>query len=327
MRANMDHFQASGFFTPSSDRINVACLPDALFGTERLARWVEFVLRDCASGMADPASLYCARRTAVIVLAPGTARTHADPAAYGGIVRDVLERLRDEHDEAPRLASDAHRIKVLSQDRTGLGEALLHSARLLGGEEAEQVVVLGVDSYLNAGDINAALRDERLFVPGNSNGFVPGEAAAAIVLRPAAADAPGLHIKGVGQAHEPGRHDGSVPSRGKGLTEAIRAACKQAKLEPTELAFRISDQNGEQFFSKEAANAITRVTFGGQRLAQLTIADKIGEVGAAAGVAMLAWMLCDMAEPALSPGQLGLLHLANDNGDRCAIILRHNLEG
>ncbi|MFB9242196.1 hypothetical protein IV454_10460 [Massilia antarctica] len=325
----MDHFQASGFFTPRSDRINVACLPDALFGTERLARWVEFVLRDCASGMTDPASLYCARRTAVIVLAPGPARAHADPAVYGGIVRDVLERLRDEHDAgaALQLGADAHRINVLSQDRTGLGEALLHSARQLGGEEAEQVLVLGVDSYLNAGDINAALRDERLFVPGNSNGFVPGEAAAAVVLRAATVDAPGLHIKGVGQAHEPGRHDGSVPSRGKGLTEAIRAACKQAKLEPTELAFRISDQNGEQFFSKDAANAITRVTFGGQRLAQLTIADKIGEVGAVAGLAMLAWLLCDMAEPALSPGQLGLLHLANDNGDRCAIILRHNLEG
>lgn len=326
MRANMDHFQASGFFTRANDRINVASLPETLFGTERLARWVEFALRDCAARLDDPASLFCAHRTTVIVLAPAPSRTHSDPALYAGIVHDVLGRLRDELSpaEQSRIAAGQHLAKVLSEGRTGLAGALSTSARHLGAGEAQQVLLVAVDSYLNAGDINAALNEERLFVRDNSDGFVPGEAAAAIVLRWDEADAPGLHIGGVGFAQEPGRHDGSVPSRAKGLTEAIRAGCAQAGIEPTALEFRISDQNGEQFFSKEAANAITRVTAGGSKLRQLTIADKIGEVGAAAGLAMLAWLSCDMADPEYSPGAVGLLHLASDNGDRCAVVLRHH---
>lgn len=70
MRANMDNFQASGFFTPGSDRITVASLPEDLFGTERRTRWTELALHDCAATMTDPALLHCAHRTAVIALAP-----------------------------------------------------------------------------------------------------------------------------------------------------------------------------------------------------------------------------------------------------------------
>ena len=111
--------------------------------------------------------------------------------------------------------------------------------------------------------------------------------------------------------YEPGRPDGSVPSRAQGLTQAVRNACEQAGVEPGALQFRLSDQNGEQFFSREASNAFTRVLAGEGKLPLMTLADKIGEVGAAAGVSMLAWLQRDMTHGSFNRGSLGLLHLAN----------------
>jgi 3-oxoacyl-[acyl-carrier-protein] synthase-1 len=222
-------------------------------------------------------------------------------------------------------APDQHwHIGVLLEGRTGLGTALLEAARMLALGECSQVLVLGVDSYLNAADIGSLLHEGRLFVPGNRNGFIPGEAASAVLLRPAPLSAPGLHVRGVGVDHEAGRHDGSVPSRGQGLSRAIRAACEMASLTPAALQFRASDHNGEQFFANEASNAVTRVMFGsGADLAHLTLADKLGEVGAAAGVAMLAWLWAHMGQREWSPGACGMLHLASEGGARCAVVLHH----
>lgn len=324
LRANMDHFQESTFYSLSADPINVARLPDAIYGQARLQRWVEYAVRDCSRHLERPATVLDAEETAVIVLAPHHSRAHADADRIEKLVLTVLAALREELPPAQRpVHSIPFAIMVLSQGSVGLAPALSRAANYLVNETAKQVLLIGIDSLLNSADINFYLSDERLFVRGNSNGFLPGEAASAILLRLAPSSSPGLHIKGIGVAEEAGRHDGSVPSRGQGLTAAIRSACVQAKVDPLQLMFRISDQNGEQFFAKDAANAITRVMFGGRKMEQLSIADKIGEVSAASGPAMLAWLHRDMQEPDTSPGALGVLHLAHDDGTRCAIVLQH----
>ncbi len=323
LRANMDHFQESSFYSLSSDPIVAAMLPDDIHGQERLEQWVLYAVRDCARRMAQPLSLVDARRTALIVIGPGKSRAHADASYYLEVVLGAMNKVfageSDTPDERRSLHEDA---TVLLGGRTGLAAALVRAKNMLAELPIEQVLVIGVDSYLNAADINGYLKEERLFVRGNSDGFIPGEAAAALVLRPAPSDQAGLYIKGVGIAHEAGRHDGSVPSRSQGLTHAIRSACEQAGIAPTEVDFRISDQNGEQFFSRDATNAITRVMMGGSKVPHLTLADKIGEVGGAAGPAMLAWLARDMSHDAFSPGQLGLAHMANDDGTRCAVVLQ-----
>ena len=325
LRANMDHFQESEFISQTSDPIRVASLPDQLFGEERLQRWVEYAVRDCAQRMTDARSLFDVTRTAVIVLGSDHSRPHADGQTVANIVwRAMTQLCSDVADNTPYSTKPG--ILVVSQGRAGLGQALLNAAQLLVKGQAEQVLLIGVDSYLNAADINTYLQAERLFVSGNTDGFLPGEAAAALLLRIAPTGAAGLSIKGVGLANEPGQPDGSVPSLAQGLTQAIRTACEQANIAPTDLDFRISDQNGEQFFAKEAANAITRVMFGGHKLTHLTLADKIGEVGAASGPAMLAWLTRDMADANYSPGNSGLIHLASDHGARCAVVIAHQGE-
>ena len=324
MRSNMDHFRESGFFSLTSDPIKAASLPDDLFGQDRLQLWIEYAVRDCARHWPEPLSLLDPGRTALIVLAPESGRPHASQTDYADMTRAALGTLR-----VQLLSSGddkGQEVTVIAQGRSGLTAALLQAARCLESAEAAQVLVIGIDSYLNAADINDYLIQERLLGSGNSNGFVPGEAAAALLLRPAFGEAAGLHVKGAAVADEAGRQDGSVPSRAQGLTKAVRSACEQAGVPPAALSFRLGDQNGEQFYAREAADAFTRVMFGEHKLTLLTLADKIGEVGAATGPAMLAWMWREMAHPTLSPGDVGVVHLANDDGQRSAVVLQYNGE-
>lgn len=318
LRANMDHFQESSFFCNKGEPVRAAILPGDLYGHARLQQWIELAIHDCRKFLPDPLSVFDPARTALVLLCPHQQRPHADPVLYMNLALDALEHAGQGH-----LMPGEYTCNTIAGGRAGLGKALLHAAHYLGATGFEQVLLIGMDSYLNAADISRLLHAERLFVTDNSNGFMPGEAASALLLRLAVPGSPGLHIQGVGHAQEAGRPDGSVPSRGQGLSEAIRRACQQAQCPPEALEFRISDQNGEQFFAREAANAITRVLAGNGKLPHITIADKIGEVGAAAGPAMLAWLQRDMAHSLYSPGKLGLIHLAEDSGERCAVLVQH----
>ncbi|NHZ93415.1 hypothetical protein F2P45_31060 [Massilia sp. CCM 8733] len=325
IRANIDHFQASNFYAKSSIPVNVAMLSDDVYGDERLSRWITFAIRDCIIQIPNEISLFDTKRTAIVVLGPDKSRPHSNSGELIELIHNIMLRLHayTDPDNAEKVTrNERHRITSIMQSRTGLVDGLLQAASYLVNEETDQVLLIGVDSYLNSADMNKFISDPRLIISGNSDGFIPGEAAAALLLHRSSPDAPGLHIKGVGKGKEVGRYDGSVPCRSQGLSNALRAACNQAKVVPSQIEFHMSDQNGEQFYAKDIANAVTRVMFGGKKLSHLTLADKIGEVGSAAGPAMLAWLQRDMSDPVFSPGDTGIVHLANDDGTRCAVVLR-----
>jgi 3-oxoacyl-[acyl-carrier-protein] synthase-1 len=210
---------------------------------------------------------------------------------------------------------------VLRAGRAGLSAVLDKAHELLSRGAVRQVMVLGADSFLLETTIDHYLDAERLLVSGNRDGFIPAEAAAAVLLELAQPDTPGLHIMGWGQGDEPGRPDGSVPSRATGLSTALRAAFDRADITCNDLAFRLSDQNGEGFFANEAANAFVRVGLeGGTTPMVHTTADCTGEIGAATGPLMLAWLHHLLSHPD-RPGECGVIHLANDEGLRSAVVV------
>ncbi|MDQ1814457.1 hypothetical protein RBA41_14190 [Massilia sp. CCM 9210] len=323
MRANMDHFQQSDFKTTQHERVLVARLDDEdVWGQERLARWIAFAIADCLSSVGETDFA----KVPLVWLAPEPERSGADSDWYASVFSQAVDQLNLRFH--PRSG-------VMPLGRAGLASALKQAAALLELPDCEQVLLVGADTYLNATTINAYLHAGRLQVRGNTDGFIPGEAAAAVLLQKAVLgnsssdvahkSTSAIHISGFGVGDEPGRLDGSVPSKSRGLTTAIRSAVNMSQRDYSALQFRVSDQNGESFFSREAANAITRVTpTGGNMLKLITIADCIGEVGAATGPAMLAYMSKIMSTPA-SPGECGFLHLANDTGLRCAVILQRNI--
>jgi 3-oxoacyl-[acyl-carrier-protein] synthase I len=311
IRAGLDHFQQGQFKTQRGDKLVIARLPEnKLWGGPRMARWLQGVVRDCLRGQSDLQT----NRVAVLWLAPASTRTGLDEAAYDEIYANAIRALGHTFH-----ASSG----VMPLGRAGLAAALQHTVYLLRNDKLQAVLLAGVDSLLDPATLNDLLHQERLIVPGNSDGFIPGEAAAAVLLQLAAPTDNGLQLIGYAHAQEAGRVDGSVPSRAQGLTTAMRQALTGAECDYTDLQFRCSDQNGESFYSREATHAITRVApVGGDQLHLLTVADCIGEVGAAMGPAMLAHLNYQMPHT-LGPGRCGLLHLAGDDGARCAVVVRH----
>lgn len=314
LRAGMDHFQDSEFVDQSGQPLKVARLPVGdLWGPQRLAFIVAQAVMDCAR---DAGNIYT-KSTALILLAAEQGRPHTEDDRYFEALNACKKQFRTEFH-----ASSG----IMPKGRAGLGAALAAAHRLLREEAVSRVLLVGADSFLNAATIQHYLRQERLKCSDNNNGFIPGEGAGALLLEIANPQSKGLLISGMGRATEAATMDGDVPNRSQGLTQAIRAACEQAGVAPNELDFRMIDQNGEQYYVKEASNAYTRIMAeNGIGLPLMHIADCAGETGAAAGPLMLAY-LSERMRGGDRPGETGLLHLANDDGSRTALVLRSGVD-
>jgi 3-oxoacyl-[acyl-carrier-protein] synthase-1 len=312
IRTNMDHFQESEFVSDTGKPINVGRLPDKdCWGSERVARWIAWSVRDCLRDHAD----FDAGRVALVVVGPEPERPDVEDESYWEIVTAAMVQLGMRFHESSR---------ILPLGKAGLAQALQYAAVRLATPEIDGVILAAGDSLLNVAAIEHFLAEERLLVPGNRDGFMPAEGAAALLLRRTTKNEAGVRVTGFGEATETGQRDGETPNRALGLTEAVRGACTLAGIAPHILAFRLSDQNGEAYLSKEGSNAFTRVMAGGPGLAHLTLADKLGEIGAAAGVAGLAYLRHVMPRADCSPGSAGVVHLSNDNGLRCAVVVQHH---
>lgn len=313
LQARMDHFQSSHFKTPRGEPLLVAKLPETRrWGGKRLGLWLQAALQDCLSRAPDCDTT----RIAVLWMAPRRPEIQQASIDWSGVYLDACEALD------LRFHADSC---VLTGGRAALSLALERAELLLRREGIDGVLLVGVDSLLDAATISRLLSEERLLTPKNADGFIPGEAAAAVLLQAGDAVANGqrcVHITGHGRGVEPGRVDGSVPSRAQGLTQAVRAAMASAALSYEHLDFRCADQNGEAFYAKEASHAFGRIApVGGDALQLLTVADGVGEVGAALGPVMLAHLSRLMRHP-FGPGACGILHLADDDGTRAAAVVQ-----
>lgn len=284
--------------------------PNPIWGAQRLALWARYAISECLEQIAPTEH----ERIPFLLLTASPDRPLSARQDHYDTAAAAAEALEMPFHPSSLILAGGHAI---------MGRALQQAQNILQNQTGiDKVLIVGLDSLLNAPTIKHYLHQERLLVPGNSDGFLPGEAAAAIVLERASPNTPGLHITGVGLGQEAGRPDGSVPSRAQGLSSAMRQALAQAGLDGNALEFRLSDQNGEAFFAREAANAITRIAEAGGSVPRvLTTADCTGEIGAATGALMLAWLHHLLRHPD-APGANGLIHLADDQGRRSAIVVQ-----
>jgi 3-oxoacyl-[acyl-carrier-protein] synthase I len=210
---------------------------------------------------------------------------------------------------------------VIPQGRVSASIALMHARRLITQGQAPLALIAAVDSLVTWPALKVYDGEQRLLRSGNSDGFIPGEGAGALLVGPAGSG-PQLVCTGLGFASEPAHIRSAEPLRAAGLSRAIGAALADAGCELRELDFRITDISGEQFYFKEAALALARTARA--RKADFDIwhpAECIGETGAVAGVALL--VVADAAtRKAYAPGPGVLCHAANDAGHRAAAVFR-----
>lgn len=172
------------------------------------------------------------------------------------------------------------RVTRVSQAGRAGGIALLaEAAALLASREVDRIILAGVDSYLSRDRLEALDARCRLKSPRGVDGFIPGEAASALLLEtPRHAEArraPVLcTLAGLGLGDEPETLRGDRCSSGRGLTAALRAAA------PEGARWVLCDLNGESYRAFEWGVVQARVGLGD--VGRLVLpALGLGDVGAA----------------------------------------------
>ena len=170
---------------------------------------------------------------------------------------------------------------VFADGRAGGMRALEAGLDALDRSSA-QVLVGGVDTYLDLMLLATLDQQGRLLAEGVMDGFCPGEGAAFLRLVPEAkrpAAAAGFVYR-PGLADEPGHRYSEQTYKGDGLGEAVRIALETVKTPPARTVF--AGFNGESLFAKEWGVAYLRNS--GSIVPSFRIehpADLYGDLGAA----------------------------------------------
>jgi 3-oxoacyl-[acyl-carrier-protein] synthase-1 len=128
---------------------------------------------------------------------------------------------------------------------------------------ADLCLIGGVDSHLDAIAIASLESDRRLSRAGVRGGFVPGEAAAVVVVASQAGYTrlglrPLAHIRGVATGLEPRLIDSDEGLLGEGLTDVIKRASQNLRLPEERVENIYCDINGERHRTDEWAFTVMR---------------------------------------------------------------------
>jgi 3-oxoacyl-[acyl-carrier-protein] synthase-1 len=212
--------------------------------------------------------------------------------------------------------------RVIAKGHVAVAVALKHARQLLQEFNIKHVLIAATDSLLVAPTLAHFEEHERLYTSQNSNGFIPGEAGAALVVESANSKQENqLVCHGLGFGIEKAHVNSEEPLRADGLTAAIKESLSDADYGESILQYKITDISGEQYYFKEASLAFSRIDR--TRREEFDIwhpAECTGEVGVASGLIMLA-VLKAACEKDYSKGDHILAHLGNDDGKRASIIL------
>jgi 3-oxoacyl-[acyl-carrier-protein] synthase-1 len=214
------------------------------------------------------------------------------------------------------------RSAVIAQGRVAGAVAMEHARRLIYEEKVPYCIIAGTDTLLVAQTLAAYEEKNRLLTSQNSNGFIPGEAGAAILVsKPRNNGQPELLCLGIGHGTEKAGIDTEEPLRGDGLVQAFKSAFADAGCIINDLDFRITDSNGEQYWFKEATLALDRILRKRHELFEIWHpVDCLGEIGASIAPCAMAIALRSMQRE-YAFGRGPLCHFGTDGSERMALVL------
>lgn len=158
---------------------------------------------------------------------------------------------------------DKKQSQLFPQGRAGGFFALQEALRLLSSGRVRHVLVGGVDSLLDLSLLSALDAEERLRGHGLSDGLIPGEGAAFLLLGLSERGWSGqrsIHarIMGVGTGHEEGHRYSEKPYRGEGLARAFQLLFESLPPSAPRVRCVYTGMNGESFWAKEWGVAYLR---------------------------------------------------------------------
>jgi 3-oxoacyl-[acyl-carrier-protein] synthase-1 len=237
----------------------------------------------------------------------------------GRVIDDDNQFFLDLQDE---LGLEFHeKSRVIAKGHVAVAVALKHARSLIQELKVKHVLIVATDSLLVGATLAHYEEYERLLTSNNSNGFIAGEAGAALVVEPVSVEQGyQLVCVGLGFGVEEAHVYSEEPLRGDGLTEAIKESLTDAGHGESILDFKITDISGEQYYFKEASLAFSRVDR--TKRTEFDIwhpADCVGDVGSVLALVMIS-VLKVACEKSYSKGDHILAHLGNDDGKRSSMI-------
>jgi 3-oxoacyl-[acyl-carrier-protein] synthase-1 len=244
IRAGISAVQETGFRLGGAPLLG-ASIPfeDYVRGREKLLRMAVLALEEGLHPIRNevPPDL------PVLLCLPETDR----PGRLGRLDASFMNDLR----RGAGLADDARNASLLIPSGRVAAAVALRRARELMARGIDTCAVVGVDTFLTAGTVAHFGRAGRLLTASNSNGFIPGEAAAAVLLASPRRLRHGLSVLGVGAGQEPATLDSEQPLRGDGMLVAVKGALAEAASGYEHVDYRIADASGEQYRFKELTGA------------------------------------------------------------------------
>jgi 3-oxoacyl-[acyl-carrier-protein] synthase-1 len=310
LRAGIDGFAETGFVDEAGEPVIGSAVSgnEDLRGSEKLLAMLSSAVDECLAAALGAGS----EQIPLIVCVAEKDR----PGRPEDLDEEALEWIRS------GLKRTFHpESGVVARGRVSIAHALRRAERLVYESRVPYCIVAGTDGFLRGPTLSSYESAHRLKTPENSNGFIPGEGAAAVLVGPPKAG-PRLDCLGIGSGTEKATIESEEPLRADGLLQALREALKDSASTFDDVHYRITDLNGEQYAFKEASLAIAR----GVRKVKAEFelwhpAEGVGELGAAAGPCLLGIALA-AARKRYSPGPGVLCHLGVDDGERAALVLR-----
>ncbi len=190
------------------------------------------------------------------------------------------------------IAFDAKRSKLFPQGRAAGVMALKEGIEMIASEQATQVIVGGVDTYLDLYLLGTLDMECRILAEGVMDGFVPGEGAGFFLLASdrtvSAEQKPMARVIAVATGVEKGHRYSEEVYRGDGLAGTMQMLFESAPPSSEPVRTVYAGFNGENFWAKEWGVAYLRSkdkfdeTFRTEHPA-----DCFGDPGAALGPLMI----------------------------------------
>lgn len=253
----------------------------------------------------------------------GLALPPARPGQPPTLANDLLKRIRERH--GGRFANPI----CFEVGHAAAHLALDAAAKACASGAIDACLIGGVNSYLAPETLEWVEACDQLHGGGplnNAWGFIPGEAAGAIlVATPGFAQRKGLEalgeVAGVGLGVETKRIKTDAVCVGEGLTQAFRAALQA--LAPGELIHNVfCDLNGERYRADEYGFAALRTKESFRSATDFVApADCWGDIGAAGGLLHIA-LAAISHRKRYGKGPLSIVWASSESGERGAAVIR-----